>query len=122
MLKRRILISFFSIMLFFSFMSGLFASQQMDKEIEHLISYVTSTSCKIDRNGVLHAGERAAMHIKEKYSHYKSRISSTEQFIELSASRSMMSGMAYRVKCAGKKDQKMSEWLKAELAQYKKTK
>ena len=51
----------------------------------------------------------------KKYDYYKNRITSTEDFILYSATKSTMSGEPYRVICNGK-SMHTAEWLKEELA------
>ena len=88
-------------------------------EVEHLLNFVANTTCIIDRNGSLHNGPEALSHIKKKYAYFRGKINSTEEFIELSASKSTLSGNVYTVQCGGKKVVTTQRWLLDELAKYR---
>jgi hypothetical protein len=89
-------------------------------EIEHLLNYVSATSCKYERNGELHTGAEARKHIVRKYEYYRDKINSAEDFIKYAATKSAMSGKKYKVHCANTKTQYSSEWLLNELNNYRK--
>ncbi len=89
-------------------------------EINHLINYVKTTECKYIRNGKVHTGAEGAKHIKSKYDHYKDEIKTTEDFIRLSATKSMMSGKKYYIQCAGSSKVESGKWLLIELKKYRK--
>ena len=83
------------------------------------MSFVGNASCTITRNGKTHDSADAVSHIKKKYAYFKSKISSTEEFIELSASKSTLSGKDYLVQCAGGETIKTRDWLLNELENYR---
>jgi len=91
----------------------------MQNEIDHLLVFVKSTDCQYERNGDMHSGADAAEHIQEKYDYFKDDIDSTEQFIELSASKSSMSGNYYRIHCSNKVTIRSQDWLLQELQRYR---
>ena len=93
------------------------AEQQL--EIDHLLNFVKHSSCKINRNGTTHEGSQAESHIQKKYQYFKNDIKTTEQFIELSATKSTMSGNYYTVKCGENKSYGTKEWLLEELRIYR---
>jgi len=88
-------------------------------EVEHLLKFVANTTCIIDRNGSLHNGPEALSHIKKKYAYFQNKITSTEAFIELTASKSTFSGNVYMVRCEGGKMMTTREWLLDELEIYR---
>ena len=94
-------------------------SSDMNAEIEHLLSYVENTECLYERNGTMHKGKDAVEHIKKKYNYFKDKIDSTEKFIELSATKSTMSGKYYMILCKDKLPVKSQEWLLRELESYR---
>jgi hypothetical protein len=49
-------------------------------------------------------------HIKKKYAHYENDIDSIDTFIELTATRSLISGRAYEVQCNGQ-TMTSADWL-----------
>ncbi len=92
------------------------------KEIEHLLSFVASTSCKYERNGTLHDGVDAQNHIKKKYDYFTDKINSAEDFIKYSATKSTMSGKNYKIHCANMPMQNSADWLLDELKKFRRSK
>jgi hypothetical protein len=90
-------------------------------EIEHLLNYVSHSECRFVRNGDSHSGAEAARHMRQKYDHFADRIDSAESFIELAATRSLLSGKAYTASCPGQSPQPTGAWLGAELETYRET-
>lgn len=88
-------------------------------EVEHLITFVEKSRCTLLRNGSNHDGTEAADHIRKKYGHFRDKISNTEEFIELAASRSASSGKEYLVSCPGEATLKSRDWLLQELQRYR---
>lgn len=92
----------------------------MKNEIDHLLTFVANTECQYERNGTKHTGAEAAEHIKKKYRYYQDKISTAEKFIELSATKSTMSGKYYLIYCRGEPPVKSQGWLLRELKSYRK--
>ena len=88
-------------------------------EVEHLLGFVRTSSCLISRNGTTHHGQEAAAHIQKKYDYFRDRITTTEQFIEYSATKSTMSGGYYTVLCNGQAPVRTKDWLLEELEIYR---
>lgn len=88
-------------------------------EVEHLLLFVKNTDCKLERNGRMHDGESAYSHINKKYDYFKDEITSTETFIEYSATKSTMSGKYYYVHCGNSEPVKSGDWLLQELINYR---
>ena len=91
----------------------------MQSEIKHLLAYIADTSCLYERNGTTHTGPDAVLHINKKYAHFKDDIDSTERFIELSATKSTISGQYYYIVCQGKPKIKSQLWLLQELQKFR---
>lgn len=89
-------------------------------EVAHLLEFVRTTTCTVDRNGSLHDGPSAHAHILKKYDYFRDRIRTTEDFIAYSATRSTVSNQAYTVLCPGQPRRETAEWLKRELERYRK--
>jgi len=90
-------------------------------EVEYLLNLVKDSPCKFERNGKLYDGEKAYGHINRKYDHFRNKITSTEMFIEYSATKSMISGKYYFIVCPGADPEKTSDWLLRELLKYRET-
>jgi ATP-dependent DNA helicase Rep len=88
-------------------------------EVEHLIEYLENSDCEMVRNGRSYSGQEGARHVRRKYDHFQGEISSTEEFIEHSASRSTISGEYYEVHCPGQAPVKSKDWLLQELEAYR---
>jgi opacity protein-like surface antigen len=88
-------------------------------EIAHLIDFVRHSSCTFIRNGSEYDGNQAADHVQAKYDYYKSDIKTVEDFIERAASKSMLSGKAYEVRCADGKVMPAADWIRAEDTAYR---
>jgi len=85
------------------------------EEIDHLLNYVANTPCKYDRNGTIHDGPEARDHINMKYEYYKKKVKTPEDFIRYSATKSLMSGKKYKIRCPGAEAVFASDWLLDEL-------
>ena len=88
------------------------------EEIASLLLFVEQSECTFIRNGKQYNGPEARGHIETKYDHFKEKISTTEDFIELAATKSIMSGKPYRVLCSGK-EMSLADWLQAELVKQR---
>lgn len=87
-------------------------------EIAYLIDFIRHSSCTFVRNGSEYDGGEAADHIQAKYDHFKDEIKSVDDFIRRAASKSMLSGKPYEVRCAGKTIP-AADWIRAEDANYR---
>jgi len=102
------------------FSSAIFANPDASaqREIDHLLEFVAGSSCTFVRNGTDHPAQKASEHLAGKFRYAASRITTAEGFIRDLASRSSVSGEAYRVKC-GKFDIPAGVWLTQELQRYR---
>jgi len=91
-------------------------------EINHLLDFVRQTDCQFIRNGKSYSGKEAVEHIRKKYDYHKDKIDSAEAFIELSASKSMMSGKYYMISCGDKPKLKSRDYLLQELKTFRRKK
>jgi hypothetical protein len=86
-------------------------------EIEALLSRLAASGCQFERNGAWYTGAEAQAHLQRKLDYLADRgaVASAEQFIERAATKSSMSGQAYRVKCGAQPAVASSLWLYPEL-------
>jgi hypothetical protein len=96
------------------------SSQTADETIKYLLDYVAGSYCTFIRNGEPHTGKEAADHFKAKYEHFKNEIKTPEDFIQIAATKSMITGDPYLVKTADGKEISCAEWLGKVLADYRK--
>ena len=106
-----------AILFVFSFASV--HADALDDEIAHLIDFIRHSSCTFIRNGSEYDGAQAADHVKAKYDYYKSDIKTVEDFIERAASKSMLSGKPYEVRCADGKIIPAADWIRTEDGAYR---
>lgn len=92
------------------------ATPQAAEEIRGLLDFVEHSPCTFIRNGDEYPGPRARTHLEQKlnYLESKNRVKSAEDFIDLAATKSSMSGRAYEVRCAGSVEP-AGLWLHREL-------
>ena len=88
-------------------------------EIDHLINFVGDSNCTFIRHGDKHNAAEAVEHIRKKYDYFREEVASAEQFIELSASKSLLSGRPYWIACPNSEKQHSRTWLLNELARYR---
>ena len=89
------------------------------EEITHLLDFVARSPCAFLRNGKVYPAAEARAHLERKYAALKDRIRTAEDFIDLAAARSSLSGESYRVRCNPGQEQETSAWLKSELLRFR---
>ena len=89
-----------------------------DKTIQHLIGHVAGSDMTFVRNDSEYTPDEAASHMLKKYRHFREDIATPDDFIELCATKSLMSGEPYRVIDSQGNERKTSDWLRAELDAY----
>jgi len=95
--------------------------EEQKAEVQHLIDYLAQSGCSMIRNGKSHSAVKGVKHIQKKYDYFRDDISSTEEFIEYSATKSTRSDKYYVVECPGQEPVLSRDWLLAELAVYRKS-
>lgn len=90
-------------------------------EVDALLSRLETSGCQFNRNGSWYSGAEAKVHLssKREYLEGKSALQTTEQFIELAATSSSMTGVAYQVKCKDTAAVPSRAWLLNELKQVR---
>ena len=85
------------------FLSPLTFASEIKSEIDYLLKHITEIEGTFIRNDKEHTPKEAVKHIQKKYNYFKKKITTTEEFIELSATKSTSSGKIYYIKTEGKK-------------------
>lgn len=90
-------------------------------ETDALLGRLAASGCRFERNGTWYDAAAARSHLQDKRDYVESHgtLASTEQFIDVAASRSSMSGKAYHVQCAGGPVVESGTWLMAQLKQLR---
>ena len=92
---------------------------QAQREIDHLLEFVGTSSCTFVRNGEPHPAADARDHLASKYRFARSRITTADEFIRYLGTASSSSGEPYKIVCAGKEGP-AGAWLSGELERYRK--
>ena len=103
----------------FALSNAAFADAAAQREIDHLLTFVATSSCTFVRNGTEYPPDKARDHLASKYQFAGSKITTAEEFIKYLATESSMSGELYHVKC-GKTDALSGVWLTDELKRFRK--
>ena len=91
---------------------------QVDEAVQHLIAHVAESDLTFIRNNDQFTGKEAADHMQKKYVYFRDKIKTPEDFIELCATRSLMSGKPYLVINEKGAIITANEWLRTELVAY----
>jgi len=114
--RSRPLLTF---VLLFAFAAQIFAQESLEQTIAYLIDYVGKSNATFIRNGVSHTPAEAVAHIKAKYDHFKGEIKTPEDFIRLSASKSLLTGKPYLVRTPEGKEMHLDAWLTEALKAHR---
>nr|WP_295377132.1 DUF5329 domain-containing protein [Pseudoxanthomonas sp.] len=91
--------------------------EQARREITQLMDGLSNSQCEFQRNGKWYGRADARAHLQRKYDYLLKRdlVDTAEQFIERAASKSSLSGRAYRVRCPGQPEQDAGAWFLSRL-------
>lgn len=87
--------------------------------VEHLLATVAKSDAKFVRNGDEHSGKDASAHMRKKYNHFKKKIKTPEDFIELCATKSELSEKPYQIKTPDGKLVASKDWMLARLEEWR---
>jgi hypothetical protein len=118
---RQILIVLFSTFLFCMPASAKKLPEASKQEIFQLLNKLENSNCQFSRNGSWYTSKEARVHLQRKLEYLieKGEITSAEQFIEVGATKSSMSGKAYWVQCPGSAQIDSGTWLTGQLKQLR---
>ena len=94
-------------------------AESLEQTIDFLLDYVAKSDAAFIRNGQTHTPQEAVNHIKAKYEHFKNEIKTPEDFIRLSASKSLLTGQPYLVRTADGKEMQLNAWLTDALKRHR---
>ncbi|MBT8116990.1 MAG: DUF5329 domain-containing protein [Gammaproteobacteria bacterium] len=98
--------------------AGSAPTEQTEQTIRHLIGYVSASDMTFVRNASEYTPQEAAEHMLKKYRHFRDDIETAGDFIELCASKSLLSGKPYRVIDRQGNALPTGDWLRTELAAW----
>lgn len=102
-----------------AFVQNLHAGESLDETIKFLLDHIATADAEFARNGSTHTPAEAREHVNAKYEHFKNQIKTPEDFIRLSATKSLLTGKPYLVKPKGGKEQTLSDWLTEALRAHR---
>ena len=90
-------------------------------EVLALLARLESSGCQFNRNGAWYPGPEARAHLQRKLDYLEKNATpkSAEDFIDLAATSSSVSGRPYLVRCAGAASEPSSVWLRRELLELR---
>ena len=94
-------------------------NENLADAIDYLLDYVKNSDCVFIRNGREHTAQAAVAHMQRKYEHFKDEIKSPEDFIRLTATKSLMTGKPYRIKTSDGMELSSEKWLLMVLEVYR---
>ncbi len=99
------------------FVASAATDAKAQREIDALIAELGTSGCEFERNGSWHDAKAARVHLQKKYDYLRKRnmADTAELFIERGASKSSISGKAYRVRCLGKAAEPSERWFRHQL-------
>jgi hypothetical protein len=90
----------------------------IEATVRYLIDVVATSEYTFLRNSTRYSGAEAAEHMQRKYQHFRDKIHTVDDFIELAASRSLLSGKPYLVIDSAGTSKPTSQWLQQVLSDY----
>ena len=94
------------------------AARDTAATIEYLLGQVATSDYDFIRNSETHNGEKAADHMRRKYEHFADKINTPEDFIDLAATKSLMTDRLYTVRTPDG-EFATAQWLREVLAEYR---
>lgn len=92
---------------------------ELQQTIDHLLDYVSQSGLTFMRNGKTYTAPEAAGHMRRKYEHFQDDIGSSEDFIRLCATRSLVTGKPYTLIDKDGRELATADWLARELLEYR---
>jgi hypothetical protein len=91
----------------------------LSETINYLLSFVENSDCIFIRNDKEHTAGDAVVHIRRKYEHFKNKIRTPEDFIRLTATKSLLTDKPYSVKLKDGRIISSEVWLLEALEAYR---
>ena len=91
----------------------------LSETIQYLLDFVEASECIFIRNNKEHTAVGAAAHMQRKYEHFNDKIKTPEDFIQLTATKSLMTGRLYYVRLKDGKKITSEAWLLQVLEAYR---
>ncbi len=93
--------------------------ENAESAIQYLLGYVADSGLTFIRNSKSHDAADAAEHMNNKYQYYRNKIQTSEDFIRLCASKSLITGKPYLVIRKNGAEIRTDGWLLQALTSYR---
>ena len=94
-------------------------ANNFSETIQYLLAFVKNSGVLFFRNDKEHTAGEAAAHMQRKYAHFKNEIKTPEDFIRLTATKSLMTGKLYYVILKDGEKITSEAWLMQALDAYR---
>jgi len=94
-------------------------ANHLSQTIQYLLDFVKTSECIFIRNNKEHTAVEAAAHMQRKYEHFNDKIKTPEDFIRLTATKSLMTGKLYYVRLKDGEKLTSEAWLLQALEAYR---
>ena len=94
-------------------------ADHLSETIHYMLDFVKTSKCIFIRNNKDHTAVEAAAHMQKKYEHFRDKIETPEDFIRLTATKSLMTGSLYYVRLKDGKKFTSEAWLRQALEDYR---
>ena len=115
--------SYFLLFLFISALACCVSGGELilNQEVQALLEATKASGATFVRNGKDHTADEAVEHMEKKYAHFKKKgkIKTSEDFIRLAGTKSLMSGTEYTLRLPDGREEKSGVWLTARLAEIR---
>ncbi|UJW81304.1 DUF5329 domain-containing protein [Hydrogenophaga sp. SL48] len=93
-------------------------------EVTAVLNRLEASGCEFNRNDRWYSAAQARAHLQRKLDYVESKASAktAEGFINLAASKSSVTGVAYQVRCSGQAPEASAAWLLKQLAELRRAK
>jgi len=95
------------------------AAEPLETTIAFLLHRIETADATFIRNGQAHTPQEAVAHVRSKYEHFKAQIKTPEDFIRLSATKSLLTGQPYLVRARDGTEVQLSVWLTNALREHR---
>ncbi len=93
--------------------------EDVESAIQFLLNHVADSGLIFIRNSERHNARDAAGHMKRKYEYFRDKIKTPEDFIQRSATKSLLSGKLYLVILENGEEVRTGDWLLRALTVYR---
>ena len=95
------------------------AGESLEQTIAFLLHRIETADATFIRNGQAHTAQEAVAHVRAKHEHFKAQMKTPEDFIRLTATKSLLTGQPYLVRTSDGKEMPLNTWLSNALREHR---